>query len=470
MKEFTKIVVFSILGGAISLGGYKLFIEEDTTTPIAHTPPPITSQALPVNNNYTNMSLNAIGNVDLTEAAEKTVNSVVHVTNTATYIQPRSIFDYFNNRGEQVEKGSTGSGVIITEDGYIVTNNHVIDNADKLSVTLNNQKTYPARVIGFDKKNDIAVIKIDVDEKLPYIPFGDSDNSKIGEWVLAVGNPYNLTSTVTAGIISAKARDLNGDKNIQSFIQTDAAVNPGNSGGALVNTKGELIGINTAISSRTGSYIGYSFAVPSNITRKIVEDLMEYGDVQQGILGVSGIGLNNSVANHYEVDDTEGYYISEVEPNSGAEKGGLKAGDIIKKLDDVKIAKSSDLTGYLSSKRPNNTINVTVSRDGKLRTFAVKLSDKSILTKEAFDLELKNLTPDERTDLDLKSGVKVTKNNNSFLSKKLRITKGCIITQINEQPIESLDDFDNLKSLDLNNLYNIEVVYKNGESKNWWLR
>jgi len=330
MKDIAKILLFSALGGIITLGGYKLYLEDRNTAKIIKTQALSPILTTPVNDTFSNTN-SATGNIELTTAAEKTVNSVVHVTNTATYIQPRSVFEYYNNRGKQIEKGSTGSGVIITEDGYIVTNNHVIDNADKLTVTLNNQKSYPARIIGTDKKNDIALIKIEVDEKLAYIPFGDSDHAKIGEWVLAVGNPYNLTSTVTAGIISAKARDLDGDNKIQSFIQTDAAVNPGNSGGALVNTKGELIGINTAISSRTGSYIGYSFAVPSNTTRKIVEDIMEFGDVQQVIIGVSGLGLNNNLANHYDIKDTEGYYIDDIEPNSGAEKAGLKPGDIIKK-------------------------------------------------------------------------------------------------------------------------------------------
>lgn len=467
MKEIAKITLVSALGGILTLGAYKTFLEPDTEL---LTPPALTAPqfSIPVNNTATT---NAISdNTDFTSAAEKTVHAVVHVTNTTTYTQPRSIFDYYNRKGEQIQKGSTGSGVVISEDGYIVTNNHVIDNADELTVTLNNQKSYKARVIGFDKKTDIALLKIEAKEKLDYIPFGDSNNIKIGEWVLAVGNPYNLTSTVTAGIISAKSRDLDGDQNIQSFLQTDAVVNPGNSGGALVNTRGELIGINTAISSRTGSYIGYSFAVPSNTTQKIVQDILEYGNVQQAILGVSGRGLNNGLADKLELKDTEGYYISEIEPNSGAEKGGLKIGDVIKKIDNIKISRSSDLTGYLSTKRPNNTIDVTVLRDGDLKNISVKLSDKSILTQKAFDLELKNLTSKEINTLEIKNGIKVVGNNNNFLSQKLGITKDCIIIRINEQEIESIEDLNKLKSLNFNDLYNIEVIYKNGNSKNWWLR
>ena len=468
MKEILKITLFSVLGGIVAISGYKL-ASEKKVVPETNTVIPTQQFSTPVHNtNKTILGLTE--NMDFTAAAEKTVHAVVHVTNTTTYIQPRNIFDYYNRQGEQIQKGSTGSGVVISEDGYIVTNNHVIDNADELTVTLNNQKSYKARVIGFDKKSDIALLKIEAKEKLTYIPFGDSNNVKIGEWVLAVGNPYNLTSTVTAGIISAKSRDLDGDSNIQSFLQTDAVVNPGNSGGALVNTHGELIGINTAISSRTGSYIGYSFAVPSNTTKKIVEDILEYGNVQQAILGVSGFGLNNNQANRLDLKDTQGYYISEIEPNSGAEKAGVLTGDIIKKIDNTKITKSSDLTGYLSTKRPDNTINVTVLRDGDLKTIAVKLSDKSILTQKAFDMELKNLTQNEIQNLDIKSGVTVVDNKNGFLAKKLGITKGCIITKINEKEIESIDDLSKLKSLNFKNLYNLEVIYKNGNSKNWWLR
>lgn len=468
MREILKITLFSILGGTLSLVGYKTFIEKEHKQEV-RTITPTTSYSIPVTNNSNN--INALAeNTDFTIAAEKTIHAVVHVTNTTNYIQPRSVFEYYNNQGEQLQKGSTGSGVVISEDGYIVTNNHVIDNADELTVTLNNQKSYKARVIGFDKKSDIALLKIDTKEKLSYIPFGDSDDIKIGEWVLAVGNPYNLNSTVTAGIISAKSRDLDGDNNIQSFLQTDAVVNPGNSGGALVNTRGELIGINTAISSKTGSYIGYSFAVPSNTTNKIVQDILEYGNVQQAILGVTGFGLNNNQANRLDLKDTQGYYISQIEPNSGAEKAGLLAGDIIKNIDQKKITKSSDLTGYLSTKRPENTINITVSRNGELKIIPVKLSDKSFLTQKAFDLELKNLSSNEIDDLDIKSGVKVVTINNDFLAKKLGLKKGCIIIKINEKDIESIEDLNKLESLSFKNLYNLEVIYKNGNSKNWWLR
>ncbi len=468
MKDIFKIIAFSILGGIITLSGYLLFIKNPQQIITQHHQQ--IPQAVPVNLPIENINFNDIATVNFTDAAEKTVHSVVHITNTSTYLQPTSAFDYYNRSGKQIQKGSTGSGVIITGDGYIVSNYHVIKGADELTVTLNNQKTYKARVIGFDAKNDISVLKIDATEKLSYIPFGDSDAVKIGEWVLAVGNPYNLTSTVTAGIVSAKSRDLGGDNNIQSFIQTDAAVNPGNSGGALVNTKGELIGINTAISSKTGSYIGYAFAVPSNITKKIIDDILQYGTVQQAVLGVSGVGLNNNVAKHYNVSETEGYYISNIEKNSGAEKGALLVGDIIKKIDDIDIKKSSDLTGYLSAKAPKSIVEVLVLRKGVLKTLSVQLSDTSILTKKAFELTLKNLTKQEKNDFEIKSGVKVTQNRSAFLADKLGVTKGCVITQINEKPIECIADLDVLASLSLQKLYNIEVVYPSGKSKNWWLR
>jgi Do/DeqQ family serine protease len=468
MKDILKIIIFSFLGGVLSLLGYTLLKEKDQVKNDSISSLP-TSFTIPISNSSNKKSVLA-ENIDFTSAAEKTIHSVVHVTNTVTYKQPRSIFEYYNNQGEQIEKGSTGSGVIISEDGYIVTNNHVIENADKLTVTLNNRKSYVAQVIGFDKKNDIALLKIATDIKLPYIPFGNSNNIKIGEWVLAVGNPYNLNSTVTAGIISAKSRDLDGDTNIQSFLQTDAVVNPGNSGGALVNTRGELIGINTAISSRTGSYIGYSFAVPSNITKKIIEDLLEFGNVQQAVLGVSGYELNNNTASRNDIDETEGYFITNIEPNSGAEKGGLKNGDIIKSIDQNKISKFSDLTGYLSTKRPNDTISINILRNGESKNILVKLSNKTVFTIKAFDLELKNLSSEEIKYQQKNIGVKVVGINNKSLSKELGISKGCIITKINEKRIESIDDLRNFSNTNFKTLYNIEVKYQNGEIKNWWIR
>lgn len=235
--------------------------------------------------------------------------------------------------------------------------------------------------------------KVDADEKLPYLTFADSDNTHIGEWVLAVGNPFNLTSTVTAGIISAKARDLSGSSDkTQSFIQTDAAVNPGNSGGALVNTNGDLIGINTAITSQTGSYVGYSFAVPSNIAKKVVEDIIEFGNVQKGVLGVRGSELNSLNAEKLGVKESEGFYVGGVDEGSGADKAGIKEGDIIKKLDNIKISKFSDPSGYIASKRPNDVIKVAIERDGKALTLPVTLYKNETYRINGLGLEVKNLS------------------------------------------------------------------------------
>ena len=301
MKRFGNLFLVSLLSGVTTLGAYKLLFESDLMQK--------KSIVTVAPENYSrNVGLGAEA-IDFTEAADKTVHTVVHVKNVSyrTTTNPMLEFFFGFNGGQQQQQQQigTGSGVIISEDGYIVTNNHVIKDASEIEITLNNKKTYKAKLIGTDAKMDIAVLKIDADEKLPYTVFADSDNVKVGEWVLAVGNPYNLTSTVTAGIVSAKARNLD-TNGIQSFIQTDAAVNPGNSGGALVNTHGELVGINTMISSQTGSYVGYSFAVPSNITRKIIQDIMEYGNVQRGVLGVEGAELNGAASKELGIKQTQG--------------------------------------------------------------------------------------------------------------------------------------------------------------------
>ena len=351
MKKFSSLFLVSVLSGATTLGGYKLLIDNDGF--FSKSKSVVT---LAPSNYAKNASLVPEG-LDFTAAADKTVHTVVHVKNVSyrTISNPMLEFFYGYNGGQQQEQVGTGSGVIISEDGYIVTNNHVVKDASDIEITLNNKKTYKAKLIGTDSKMDIALLKINADEKLQYSVFADSDNSKIGEWVLAVGNPYNLTSTVTAGIISAKARNLD-TNGIQSFIQTDAAVNPGNSGGALVNTRGELIGINTMISSQTGSYVGYSFAVPSNIARKIIEDIMEFGNVQRGILGVEGGELNSAASKELGVKETQGFYVKKVTKNSGAEKSGLTKGDIIVKLDNQNINTYAELSGFINTKRPNDKV------------------------------------------------------------------------------------------------------------------
>ena len=315
---------------------------------------------------------------DLTYAANKSIDAVVHVKNTSIVKDSDSWALQFFYGDESRKKVGTGSGVIISPDGYIITNYHVIENSTEVIVTTNNNKEYDAKIVGFDAITDIAVLKIDSNTKLDYIFFGDSDSSLIGEWVLAVGNPYNLNSTVTAGIISSKSRDLNEyDQKNQSFIQTDVAVNFGNSGGALVNIKGELIGINTLIQSMTGGYVGYSFAVPSNTVRKIFEDIIEYGNVQKGLLGVRGVALNSSYAEQLNINEVEGFYVDEIENGFGAELAGLQRGDIIKSVDGFKINKFSDLSGYLSSKRPGDKVTVNYIRDNKSRSVSVTLTKSS---------------------------------------------------------------------------------------------
>ena len=310
--------------------------------------------------------------------ANKSIDAVVHVKNTSIVEESDSWALQFFYGDDSKKKVGTGSGVIISPDGYIITNYHVIENSSEVIVTTNNNKEYKAGIIGFDELNDIAVLKIDSDSSLDYVFFGDSDSTLIGEWVLAVGNPYNLNSTVTAGIISSKSRDLNEyDQKNQSFIQTDAAVNFGNSGGALVNIKGELIGINTLIQSMTGGYVGYSFAVPSNTVRKIFEDILEFGDVQKGLLGVRGVALNSSYSKQLNITETEGFYIDETEIGFGADSAGLKKGDIIKSVDGFKINRFSDLSGYLSSKRPGDEVEVKYVRDANIKTATVTLKKSS---------------------------------------------------------------------------------------------
>lgn len=440
MKKILTLVMVSVLGGVITLGSYKLFLEKDNTVVVASSQEK--PNFLPTTN--LNMALNAAENTDFTTAADNAVHAVVHVKNVTISSGQMTLQDFFSGRSPQRAQLGTGSGVIINADGYIVTNNHVINNASELSVTLNNNKTYTAEVVGTDPKTDIALLKIDADEDLPYVTFGNSDSVQIGEWVLAVGNPFNLTSTVTAGIISAKSRDLTGQSS-QSFLQTDAAVNPGNSGGALVNTNGELIGINTAISSQTGSYVGYSFAVPSNIARKVIEDIMEFGNVQNGVLGIQGGTFNSAVAEEMGVNYTEGVYVAEVVKNSGAEKAGIKKGDVIKKLDNIEISKFEDLSGYIKTKRPNDKVTVQVLRDNDFKTVSVTLTKTELFTVNFMKMELQDLSDSFREKYAIDYGVMVKKTENQWLYSNLGISEGYIITGINDNKIESITDISKLK-------------------------
>jgi Do/DeqQ family serine protease len=465
MKKIISLILISALGGAITLGTYVLFFENSQVKFDK-----IEDAGLKtVNTNYTNRMSASAENTDFTIAAEKTLNAVVHVKNTMykTIQDPFAEFFYGQGNGtRQYSQIGMGSGVIIAADGYIVTNNHVISDATDIEVTLNNKKIYKAKLIGADPTSDIALLKIDAHD-LSYITLGDSDSVKVGEWVLAVGNPYNLTSTVTAGIISAKGRDLEGNSSIDSFLQTDAAVNPGNSGGALVNTRGELIGINTAISSMTGAFVGYSFAVPSNIAKKVVEDLMEFGNVQKAILGINGVELNSELADKLNFENTNGFYISNVINNSGAQKAGLKTNDVIVKLDNVKIASFADLSGFISAKRPNDVINVAFLRNGKLQNANVTLIKQEIAKVSALGLHLENLPKEELKKLNISNGVRITDITNKELLY-YGVKKGYVITSINNNKVYSIDDVNNMiakKSSD--EVLRIEMVNLKGEQEHY---
>ena len=376
MKSTLKIIIVSLTCSIISIIFYSIFSNSISTEKNENDQALIDYSESFINTSGINsiQYSSNVGSPDLTFAAKKSINAVVHVKNTSIVNESDSWALQFFYGDESRKRVGTGSGVIISPDGYIITNHHVIENSSEVIVTTNDNKEYEAIIVGSDEVTDVAVLKIDSNEKFEYILFGDSENSQIGEWVLAVGNPYNLNSTVTAGIISSKSRDLNEyDQINQSFIQTDAAVNVGNSGGALVNINGELIGINTAIQSMTGGFVGYSFAIPSDIVRKIFEDILEYGDVQKGLLGVRGIALKSSYSRQLNLTDTEGFYIDIIEPGFGADLAGLKRGDIIKEIDGIKINKFSDLSGHLSTKRPGDKVNVIYSRENQLNRTTVTL-------------------------------------------------------------------------------------------------
>ena len=437
MKQTVRLFLVALFAGAVTLGGYKLLEKEETIS----FAPQTTSNFIPANYSAAAAEMST----DFTTAAEMTVHAVVHVKNITVSRQPTNIFEYFQGGGQPRAMVGSGSGVIISPDGYIVTNNHVIANAANLEVTLNDNRTFTAKLIGTDPATDIALLKIDGNNNFPFVPFGNSNNVKIGEWVLAVGNPFNLTSTVTAGIISAKARDLNQfEGSPQSFIQTDAAVNRGNSGGALVNTRGELIGINTAITSETGSYVGYSFAVPSNNARKVIEDILEYGNVQRGILGIQVGSLSPQLTEKYGIDETQGVFVGGIEKGSGADKAGLKEGDVIKKMDGINITKFADMTGYLGSKRPDDVVNVTVLRNGREKTLPVTLVKLETTTIEDLGIEVKNMNSAELKDRGLNNGVMVTRALTPEIAQyKL---EGIIITHLNEEVVNDINDVTTIMS------------------------
>jgi serine protease Do len=460
MKKISTLFLVSLLSGIVTLGSYKLLF--DTNGYFSSEKSGLVTMA---SNSYGKRVGLSTDVLDFTEAAEKAIHSVVHVKNVSRTTVSNPILEYFYGYrgGQSQEQVGTGSGVIISEDGYIVTNNHVIKDASEIEITLNNKKSYKAKLIGTDSKMDIALLKIDADDKLPYTAFANSDLVKVGEWALAVGNPYNLTSTVTAGIVSAKARNLD-TSGIQSFIQTDAAVNPGNSGGALVNTRGELIGINTMISSMTGSYVGYSFAVPSNITRKIIEDLMEFGNVQRGILGVEGGELNSISSKEYGISLTQGFYINKVTRNSGADKAGLAKGDVIVKIDEQNISSFADLSGYINTKRPNDTVQVTYNRDGKTKVIPVTLSKNEFFNAEFKGIELENIEAADKKKFKIDYGVRIKGINSQNLKQYEDELIGNIILSIdNVKATDVITVSKLLSKKEETQSIRIEMINKNGE-------
>ena len=383
MKKFWNFIGIVVLATAISFGVTYYMVGRQNSQ--ADSQLVSYSGSQPVNFASHNRSESATGvvPVDFTKAAEMSVGAVVHVKTKYNiygkqYVDP--FYQFFFGRPQQQQPmqqaQATGSGVILSDDGYIVTNNHVIAQANEIEVVLNDKRSFTAQLIGTDPNTDIALLKIDA-TGLPTLEMGNSDDLKVGEWVLAVGNPFNLTSTVTAGIVSAKARNINildADMKIESFIQTDAAVNPGNSGGALVNTRGELVGINTAIASQTGSYAGYAFAVPTSIVQKVVADLRQYGSVQRALLGIRMLDITSEVQQYYHLNTLEGVYIAEVVSGSAAEKGGVLAGDVVVAVNGTTINSSSELQEKIARKNPGDEVTLTVLRDGKRLDLRVTLA------------------------------------------------------------------------------------------------
>lgn len=462
MKSFGSLIAAAMLGSAITIGSYQLMHEDSNSVKIEHIDGTPVVQA-----KYDSDKLMDVP-ISFTPAAEKVMDAVVHIkstqaghsaTSNRNYNQiPEEFRDFFGpffrddrgyNPGPRV---GSGSGVIISKEGYIVTNNHVIDQADDLEVTLHNNKSYKATVIGSDPTTDIALIKID-EEDLSYLALSNSDDAKVGEWVLAVGNPFNLNSTVTAGIISAKGRSIGiiGDStSIESFIQTDAAVNPGNSGGALVNLNGDLVGINTAIASPTGAYSGYSFAVPSNIVSKVVEDLITFGSVQRGWLGITIQNVNSTLAQQNKLKVNEGAFVAGFADESGAKQAGLKSGDVIIGIDGRDVNSTANLIGYVGSKRPGDKVNLKVNREGKEMSFEVELKNREgntkIVKEEKSELllslgiDLENLDDKKLKELDLESGVLVKSIRPGKIRRYTDMREGFIITKIDGKKVTNKDD------------------------------
>ena len=453
--KYTILILSSSLLSAFIV--YKFVKDSELKVSVEHTPKPRIVQ--------TNYPVNAHPSIDFTQAAEQSMSAVVHIkSSTVKKISPHSHYnpfreffgdDFFGPHMQQPNpqvRVGTGSGVIIDQAGYIVTNYHVIQNADDIEISLNDNRNYKAEIVGIDPSTDLAVLKIE-EENLPFLTLQNSDDVKVGQWVLAVGNPFDLNSTVTAGIVSAKARNINiikGNSAIESFIQTDAAVNPGNSGGALVNLNGELVGINTAIASPTGAYSGYAFAVPSNIVSKVVEDLIEFGSTQRAYLGVIIRNVDATLKQEIDLDLNQGVYIQEVMPGSSADQSGIKQGDVIIEIEDKPTPSVPSLQEQLSAFRPGDKVVVKLKRDKKDKVIEVVLKNKDgkaeLLHKEEMQLmrklgiELTSLNNAELKELELENGVRISKIYNGKIARETNIKEGFIITKIGDQKVKSKND------------------------------
>jgi serine protease Do len=478
MKKILSVFAIAAIGGLTSLGLNHLLQDS------ASTPASMLGYKAPVN--YVNMPVGPESNIDFTTAADLSVHAVVHVKTTYPIESAQNQLymydpfrDFFGQRSPQRQEApvATGSGVIVSQDGYIVTNNHVVDGADKIEITLNDKRSYLADVIGKDPTTDLALLKIK-ETDLPFIAYGNSDNVKVGEWVLAVGNPFNLTSTVTAGIISAKGRNINilendpskGQFPIESFIQTDAAVNPGNSGGALVNTKGELVGINSAIASNTGSYTGYSFAIPVNMARKVVSDLLEFGEVQRAFMGVSIADLDAKLAKEKSINEIKGVYVKGLSAGGSGEEAGIKEGDVITKIGDVEVNNVPELQEQISRFRPGNKITVTLKRNNQEKTLPIVLKNKNgntdVVEKQkvevvsALGATFQSIDDNDMKNLGISNGLKINKlNPGKLLSAGIK--EGFIITNVDKKKINSIEDIKTALETKKGGVL-IEGIYPNG--------
>ncbi len=472
IQRVLGLFLVAVFGGVTAVASYVYMAGEDKTIQVIER----THVAQPAG--LTNFYSAPSTGLDFTLAAEKTINAVVHVkTQASSEGVYNPWFELFGYEMEpQVQHGS-GSGVIISPNGYVVTNNHVVAGAQEIEISLNNNKTYKAKVIGTDPSTDIALVKIEAKD-LPTVSFGDSDELKIGEWVLAVGNPFDLTSTVTAGIVSAKARNINilqsDDINnvfpIESFIQTDAAVNPGNSGGALVNTRGELIGINTAIASRTGSYSGYSFAVPVSIVEKVTKDLMEFGHVQRAFIGVRIAEMTEELANTVGMEQVQGVYVSNLVENGAAQEAGIEPGDVILRVGGKGVATVPELQEQVSRFRPGDQVDVEIWRNGSSRNLDMKLRNQAgIAELEDFSARaitsllganFEEISERQKADLRISGGAKIANLGNGKLSQS-GVKQNFIITQVDGQKIQSPKDLEEVLKNKSGGVL-IEGVYPNG--------